>query len=348
MRLSILENSGGVEMNIKSYAANEPKGVLEPFEYDPGEMQPDQVEMDVLHCGICHSDLNMLDNDWQMTQYPFVPGHEIVGKVSAVGNHVSRVKPGDLVGVGWFSGSCMYCEHCLSGDHNLCSSIEQIIIGRYGGFANKVRAHQVWTTPLPEGIDVKSAGPLFCAGITVFNPIVQNDLKSSDRVAVVGIGGLGHLALQFLNAWGCEVTAISTSLNKEEEAKRMGAHHFLNSSDKSLFEKSLNAFDMILVTSTGDLDWDAYIPMIRPKGKLHFVGALPSVTATAFPMIAGQKSIGASPLGSPANMREMLLFTSRHSIEPMIESYPLTKVNDAMERLRSGKARYRIVLDNDL
>ena len=335
-------------MTIKAYAAHTPGGKLEPFEFDPGELGVDQVEIDISSCGICHSDLSMLNNDWQMTEYPLVPGHEIVGKIAAVGERVTHLKPGQSVGLGWFSNSCMTCSACMSGNHNLCPTAEGIIVGRHGGFANKVRAHNAWVIPLPEGINVATAGPLFCGGITVFNPIIQNNIQPTDRVGVVGIGGLGHMALRFLNAWGCEVTAFSTSPGKEAEARELGAHHFVSTHDGDALDKLANSLDMILVAVNVDLNWDGYINALRPKGKLHIVGAAPSVSATIFPLIIGQKSIGGSPLGSPATMATMLEFAARHGIGPVTETFPMSEVNDAMEKLRTGKPRFRLVLENDL
>jgi uncharacterized zinc-type alcohol dehydrogenase-like protein len=277
-----------------------------------------------------------------------VPGHEIVGKINAVGERVTHLKPGQIVGLGWFSKSCMTCSECMSGNYNLCSTAEGVIVGRHGGFANKVRADKTWVFPLPEGINVATAGPLFCGGITVFNPIIQNNIQPTDRVGVVGIGGLGHMALRFLNAWGCEVTAFSTSPGKEAEARELGAHHFVNTHDADALAKLANSLDMILVAVNVDLSWDGYINALRPKGKLHIVGAVPSVSATVFPLIIGQKSIGGSPLGSPATMAAMIEFAARHGIAPVTETFPMSKVNDAMEKLLTGKPRFRLVLENDL
>jgi uncharacterized zinc-type alcohol dehydrogenase-like protein len=342
------KNQEEKKMTIKAYAAQTAGGKLEPFEYDPGELAVDQVEINISSCGICHSDLSMLSNDWEMTEYPFVPGHEIVGKIGAVGERVTHLKPGQTVGLGWFSQSCMTCSECMSGNHNLCPTAEGVIVGRHGGFANKVRAHEGWVTPLPEGINVATAGPLFCGGITVFNPIIQNNIRPTDHVGVVGIGGLGHMALRFLKAWGCEVTAFSTSPDKEAEARELGAHHFVNSRDSDALANLANSFDMILVAVNVELDWDGYISTLRPQGKLHIVGAAPSVSAAVFPLILGQKSIGGSPLGSPAMTATMLEFSARHGIEPVTETFPMSEVNDALEKLRSGKPRYRLVLENDL
>ncbi len=330
---------------IQAYAARSAGEKLEPFDYDPGALKDEEIEIDVEYCGICHSDLSMLKNDWGISQYPLVPGHEVVGTVAAVGDRVSMVKLGQRVGLGWNSHSCMHCEWCMSGDHNLCVTLEATIVGRHGGFANKVRAHQEWAVPLPEGIDPAKAGPLFCGGITVFNPIVQFDVQPTSRVGVIGIGGLGHMALRFLNAWGCDVTAFSTNPDKEAEAHELGASHFVNSRDPKALEQVANSFDLILSTVNADLDWGIYVNALRPKGRLHFVGVVPNaIPAQAFPLIAGQKSLSGSPLGSPTTTAKMLDFAARHGIAPVTEMFEFSQVNEALEHLEAGKARYRIVL----
>jgi alcohol/geraniol dehydrogenase (NADP+) len=335
-------------MSIRAFAAQKPKGELKAFEYDPGSLGDEQVEIAVSHCGICHSDLSMLDNDWGLTKYPFVPGHEAVGTVSAVGSRVTTAKVGDRVGLGWYSQSCMKCRQCMRGDQNLCPTGEGTIVGRHGAFANKVRCHWAWATPLPPALDPAKAGPLFCGGITVFNPLVQFDVRPTHRVGVVGIGGLGHLALQFANKWGCEVFAFS-SAGKESEAKKLGAHHVVNSRDDAAVAKLAGALDFILVTVNVPLNWSAYIDALAPRGRLHFVGAVGEpVAVPAMAIIMPQKSLSGSPLGSPATTADMLEFCARHGIAPVTETFPLTKVNDALAHLRAGKARYRIVLENDL
>lgn len=330
---------------IHAYAAQARGAELKPFEYDPGTLGDDEVEIQVEYCGICHSDLSMLDNEWGTSQFPFVPGHEVVGTIADLGRAVTKLKLGQRVGLGWYSGSCMTCEWCVSGNHNLCLTAEGTIVGRYGGFADKVRAHQGWVLPLPEAIDPATAGPLFCGGITVFNPIVQLNVKPTDRVGVVGIGGLGHMALRFLHAWGCDLTAFSTSADKEPEARQLGANHFVNSRDANALKAIAGSFDVILSTVSADLDWSIYIEALRPKGRLHFVGVAPNpVSSHVFPLISGQKSISGSPLGSPATTAQMLEFAARHQIEPITETFAFEQVNEAMEKLRSGKPRYRLVL----
>ncbi len=338
-------------MNTKTLtlAAPGPKQPLQPFQYDPGALGCGEVDIAVESCGICHSDLSMLDNDWGMTTYPFVPGHEVVGRVTALGEHTKRLKVGDRVGLGWYSNSCGCCPQCLGGDQNLCPTAEGTIVGRHGGFANRVRAHWRWVSPLPEELDASKAGPLFCGGITVFNPIVQFGVRPTDRVAVIGIGGLGHLALKFLRAWGCEVTAFTSSDAKRTEALQLGAHRTLNSRNPQELAGAAGSFDFILNTTNVSLDWNQYIAALKPRGRLHSVGAvLEPLAVSAFPLIVGQKSVSGSPLGSPATVDTMLQFCARHGISPTTETFPMSRANDALEHLRSGKARYRVVLTNDL
>lgn len=327
------------------WAASKAGGTLELTEYDPGALRPEQVQVKVETCGICHSDLSMLDNDWGNSNYPLVPGHEVIGVVEALGAEAKGLTIGDRVGLGWFSGSCMACPSCLSGRHQLCGTAEQIIVGRHGGFADRVRANWEWAIKLPAALNPASAGPLFCGGITVFGPILDCGVKPTDRVGVIGIGGLGHLALQFLNKWGCEVTAFSSNPSKADEARKLGAHHVVSSTDRAEISKLAGSLDFILVTANVALDWDAYIAALAPDGRLHFVGAvLEPVPVAAFSLIGGRKSISGSPLGSPATVAKMLDFCARHGIAPVTENFAMADVNAALDHLRAGKARHRIVL----
>lgn len=332
---------------IHAYAAREAGSPLEPFSYEVSDLSPNEVEIDVLYCGICHSDLSMLDDEWGMTQYPLVAGHEVIGRVAATGSNVGNLEKGMTVGLGWHAGYCGHCPSCKTGDHNLCSSAQGTIVAHHGGFADKVRAEASSVVVIPEGMDLKSAGPLLCGGITVFNPLVQFDVKSTDKVAVIGIGGLGHIALQFLNAWGCEVTAFTSSESKRQEALELGAHKTLNSRDQEEIESGSGSFDFIISTVNVKLDWNLYVNTLKPKGRLHFVGAtLEPLDLGVFPLIMGQRSVSGSPVGSPATIERMLEFACLHDIKPQVEMYPMTEINDAFDRLKSGKARYRIVLSN--
>jgi uncharacterized zinc-type alcohol dehydrogenase-like protein len=335
-------------MTIRAYAVHAPRAALSPFEFDPGPLADEDVEIAVEHCGICHSDLSMIDNEWQRTQYPLVAGHEVVGTVRATGLGVKRVAVGDRVGVGWYCGSCLECRACTAGDLHLCVAGRQTIVGNHGGFAEALRCHWSWALPLPEGLQPALAGPLFCGGITVFTPIVEFGVAPTDRVGVVGLGGLGHLALQFLNRWGCEVFAFSSTPAKSAEAQSLGAHHVIGTHDKAALKSLRGALDFVLVTSNVTLDWPAYLAALAPKGRLHVVGAvLDPIPVQAFGLIGGQKSVSGSPVGSPATTLRMLDFCVRHGIAPRVERYPMSRINDAFAHLRAGKARYRIVLDAD-
>ena len=330
---------------IKAYAATAKGGQLAPYEYDPGPLGSTEVELDVESCGICHSDISMLDNEWGFTRYPFVPGHEVIGVISQVGKDVSSLKVGQRVGLGWHSAYCNQCSQCHSGDHNLCSTAQPTIGGRHGGFAEQVRADANAVVALPDGVDPASAGPLFCGGITVFNPLVQFDISPMANVGVIGIGGLGHIALQFLNAWGCEVTAFTTSERKKQEALSIGAHHVLDTSDPVALEQAARKFDLIISTVNVKLDWNAYITTLAPKGRLHFVGAtLEPLDIGVFPLIGGQRSVSGSAVGSPAVIEKMLHFAAQHNINPITEYFRFDQVNEAVEHLRQGKAHYRVVL----
>jgi len=333
---------------IRAYAAPTKGAMFEPVTYDPGALKADDIEIDVISCGLCHSDMSLLDDEWGITQYPLTPGHEVVGTIAAVGASVSHLKVGDTVGVGWFSRSCLTCDPCMHGDHNMCATVESIAVGRPGGFGEKVRVQASWASKLPDGVNADTAGPLFCGGITVFNPIVQMGVKPTDRVGVVGIGGLGHLAVQFLNAWGCEVTAFTSTGAKADEARTLGAHRIVNSRDEDAIAAEAGRYDFILTTVAVDLNWALYLNALGPRGRLHTVGIPPSaIPAHAFQLIGQQRSVSGSPLGSPATIRDMLDFCARHDIKPMVERFPMSQIDAAFERLRNGSPRYRIVLDND-
>lgn len=342
---AILTATKEVPLKFYAYAAERAKGELKPFEYDPGPLGERQVQIRVENCGICHSDLSMLYNDWGQTRYPFVPGHEIVGTVEETGSSVVHLRTGQRVGAGWYSGSCMHCDPCMRGDHNMCVTAEQIIVGRHGGFADRVRVNAEWAVPLPPEINPTDAGPLFCGGITVFNPIIQRRVLPTDRVGVIGIGGLGHMALQFLRAWGCEVTAFSSSPSKEDEARAYGANHFVNSRDVDALKAVTGRFDFILSTVNASLPWDKYLNALSSRGRLHFVGAvLEPLSIPVFSLLGGQKSVSASPLGSPATIRKMLEFCVRHQIAPKTKTYQFSAVNEALAELSATKPAHRLVL----
>lgn len=333
---------------IWAWAATGTGKALEPFEYDPGPLGAEEVEIAVEHCGLCHSDLSVIDNEWGISAYPCVPGHEAIGRVVAVGAGAKGLAVGQRVGVGWNAGSCLHCRQCLSGDQHLCATAQATIVGHYGGFAERLRSHWAWAVPIPEGLDPAVAGPLLCGGITVFAPLMLHQVPSTARVGVVGIGGLGHMALKFLRAWGCEVTAFTSSESKFDEARGMGAHRAVSSRDGNALRGLAGSLDLLIVTVNVPLDWDAFVAALAPKGTLHVVGAvLEPIPVNAMSLIMGQKSVSGSPTGSPTDIATMLEFAARHGVAPQIERFPMSRANDAIERLRAGKVRYRAVLDAD-
>lgn len=332
---------------VNAYATEAPKAKLQPFTYELSAIGGEEVDIKVHYCGLCHSDMSMINNDWGMSQYPLVPGHEVVGEIVAVGNQVKSLKVGDKVGLGWMSESCMHCHECMDGSHHLCSNGESTIVGRHGGFADYVRGHWSWAIPLPKDIDMSKAGPLLCGGITVFNPIILSGVKPTDKVGVIGIGGLGHMAIKFLKHWGCEVIAFSSNPNKKAEILAMGANRVIDSTNSEELASVAGELNFILSTVNVTLDWNAYLSCLAPKGKFHVVGAaLEPMAIPAFSLIMGEKTVGGSPIGSPALIQTMLEFCVRHNIYPTVEEFPMAKVNDALAHLESGKARFRIVLKN--
>jgi uncharacterized zinc-type alcohol dehydrogenase-like protein len=331
-----------------SWAAQGPKQKLTHFEFDPGPIGVEEVEIAVEHSGLCHSDLSVLNNEWGISHYPFIPGHEVIGKVVAVGEQAKGVKVGDHVGVGWTAASCMHCYLCLSGEQHLCRTAQPTIIGHAGGFADRVRAHWAWTIPLPAALDATTAGPLLCGGITVFNPFELYSISPTARVGILGIGGLGHMALKFANAWGCDVTAFTSSESKYDEAKSLGAHHVVSSRDVKSIKSIAGSLDLLIITANVPLEWGALIATLAPKGRMHVVGAIPApIPVQAFDLIGSEREISASPTGSPVDIAKMLDFAARHNIAPQVERFPMSQVNEAFAHLDSGKARYRIILDAD-
>jgi uncharacterized zinc-type alcohol dehydrogenase-like protein len=332
---------------IDAWVATAAKHKLVRQQLDLGPLWTEDVEVEVENCGLCHSDLSVLNNDWGFSQYPAVLGHEVIGRVVAVGSAAKGLEVGQRVGIGWTAGSCMYCKQCMSGNQHLCPQAQPTIVGHRGGFANHVRSHWAWALPLPEQINLAEAGPLLCGGITVFNPLAMY-AKPTSRIGIVGIGGLGHMGVKFAAAYGCDVTAFTSSESKFDEARGFGANHVVSSRDSATIKKLASTFDLLIVTVNVTLDWEAMIASLAPNGRMHVVGAvLEPIPVVAFPMIAGQKSVSGSPTGSPVAIETMLDFAARHNITPQNEHMPMSRINEAFERLEAGKARYRIVLDAD-
>jgi uncharacterized zinc-type alcohol dehydrogenase-like protein len=332
---------------IRGLAAHAAGAELLPFKYDPGKLGPQEVEIAITHCGICHSDLHLIANDWGTSQYPFIPGHEVIGKVSAVGDEVRLLEVGQRVGLGWQSNSCGVCEWCTRGMENLCLAAEATCVHRNGGYADRVRANARFVIPIPDALDSEHTAPLLCGGITVYNPLRTHGINPSSRVGIVGIGGLGHLAIQFAKVFGAEVTAFSTSAAKEEEARALGAHHFVNSRESKALKEVAGTLDFVLSTINADQDWGVYVSTLRPTGTLCFVGIPPSpVSVHIFQLISGLRSISGNPTGSPYRLKEMLDVAARHGVKATTESFPMAQANTAIDKVKKGKVRYRAVLAN--
>jgi uncharacterized zinc-type alcohol dehydrogenase-like protein len=333
-----------------AYSAQAPGAELQPTEVDLGPLDPLAVEIDVTHMGVCRSDIGRIDNEYGLDDFPLVAGHEAVGVVRAVGTAVDteQIFLGQRVGIGAIGGSCFACEWCLSGRHQLCPHRDDVILrGMRGAFTTVLRASD-WrhVQPIPEAISSAEAAPLMCAGSTVFPQLTRLGIRATDRVAVVGIGGLGHLALQFLSAWGAAVTAISSSADKAEDARGFGAQGFLDSSDSKAMAGAAGSFDFVISTVSGNLDWNAYLALVRPAGTLALLG-LPTRTIEIDPMAllpAAKRIVGAIPAGPTENAR-MLEFAARTGVRPLIQTYPLERIDDALAAVRSGSVRYRAVLE---
>ncbi len=332
----------------RAFAAMQAGHALQPHRYAPKALDSMEVEIEISHCGMCHTDLHLIDDDLGLSSYPLVPGHEIVGVVSQVGGSATRLRIGQRVGVGWLAGACFVCEQCTSGRDNLCSKGQPTCLGREGGYASHVRVDSRLAFPLPDNLPSEFAAPLLCGGITTFAPLLRHGVGGTSRLGVIGIGGLGHLALQFGRALGCHVIAFSSSSRKAGEAKQFGANEFVATGEARALSAYAGSCDFLLSTVTADLPWEEYLQVLRPGGKLCILG-IPErdLQIPALPLILGQKSVVSSVIGSRSEMQTMLEFSARHGIRPQIELFPMHEVNRALERLRNNQMRYRAVLTNE-
>jgi uncharacterized zinc-type alcohol dehydrogenase-like protein len=331
-------------VKIAAYAAHQAKGRLRPFEYEPPPLGPDDVLIRIRCCGICHSDVHLVDGDWGVGGYPMVPGHEIVGEVVGLGGAVRGLAEGARVGVGWQRSACLSCEWCGRGEENLCPENEATCVDHHGGFADRIVVDSRFAFPIPEALASEQAAPLLCGGITVYSPL-RRWVRSSMRVGVVGIGGLGHLALQFARAMGCEVTAISSTPDKEGETRALGAHRFVAAGERKALAAAAGTMDFIVSTVFVPPDWKGLLAALRPNGVLCLVGA-PGETMKIPPvaLLDGQKTVTASVIGGRPAIREMLDFAARHGVAAKVEMRPLAEADAALARVREARARYRVVL----
>ena len=329
--------------SIRALAQGTVGGALAPIVLPaPPPPEGHDLDVDVLFCSVCHSDVHLLDGDWGEVARPLVPGHEIVGRVARAGA-LAGFAPGAIVGIGWQCGSCGACPACRSAREHLCTGGKRrTCVGRAGGFATQVRCDARFAFELPPGIDPASAAPLLCAGLTVFSPLDRLGARSGMRVGVVGVGGLGHLAIRFARALGAEVIAFDPDLSKRELVLGLGASDLLDA------RGALPAFavDLLLVTTHARLAWDAWLRVLDLEGTLCLVGVPAAPLALPVdPLMDEQKRVTGSVIGSPATMRRMLALAGAHRIEPVVEHAPLARANEAVARVREGRARLRVVLD---
>ncbi len=338
-----------------AYAAQSATTPLTPFNFERREVGAHDVQIEILYCGVCHSDIHQVRNEWGGAIYPMVPGHEIVGKIIKIGDHVKSFKVGDLAGVGCFVDSCRECENCKE---NLQQYCEKGLVGTYngkekgtnaityGGYSTQIVVDENYTLKVSDKLPLSGVAPLLCAGITTYSPLKYVGVKKGDKVGVLGLGGLGHMAVKFAVAFGAEVTMLSSSPSKKADAEKLGAHHFLLTSDEAQIKSAQNSFDYILNTVSAPHDYNTYLNLLRTNGTMIVVGAPPApAQIPAFNLIAKRRSIIGSLIGGIKETQEMLDFCATHNIVSDVEVIDIAKINEAYERMLKGDVRYRFVID---
>lgn len=339
----------------QAYAAQAPDSPIAPFEIQRRELRAHDVLLEILYCGVCHSDLHTARNEWRQTVYPVVPGHEIVGRIAATGPEVRKFKSGDLAGVGCMVDSCRECGTCQRGLEQYCETGfvgtyngRDRITGEntYGGYSKQVVVHEDFVLRIPESLRLAEVAPLLCAGITTYSPLRHWKVGEGHRLAVVGLGGLGHMAVKFGASFGAEVTLLSTSPEKEEDARRLGAHHFALSRDEAQMDALAGSFDFILDTVSAEHDYDAYLRLLDTDGVMICVGAPPTpAQVQLFSLIGGRRSLTGSLIGGVPETQEMLDYCAEHGITSDIELIDMASINEAYERMLKSDVRYRFVID---
>ena len=340
---------------VNSYAAMSSNTPLEAYNFERRAVGPDDVQIDILFCGVCHSDLHQVKNEWGGSQYPMVPGHEIVGTVLSVGANVTKFKVGDLAGVGVMVDSCKTCKTCAQDLEQYC---EEGFVGTYnnkernsdkitmGGYSTKIVVDEYYTFKIAPTLPLAAVAPLLCAGITTYSPLVYAGVKKGMKVAVVGLGGLGHMGVKFAVSFGAEVTVISTSPSKEADAKKLGATHFLVSTDKEAMSKYSSYFDVVLDAISANHDYTTYLNLLGIDGKLMVVGLpIESPKVQPFSLVTNRRSVIGSCIGGMKETQEMLDYCAEHNIVSEIEVIPMQKINEAYDRMLKGDVKYRFVID---
>jgi len=342
-------------IQTKGYAAQTNKSDLAPWNFERREVGPHDVQFDIQYCGVCHSDLHQIKDDWFPGVFPMVPGHEIVGRVVKVGAHVTKFKVGDLAATGCMVDSCGHCENCKHDLEQYCAegptftynSMERDgSVPTYGGYSNTIVVKEEFVLHLSDKLDLAATAPLLCAGITTYSPLRHWKVGKGHKLAVLGLGGLGHMGVKFGVAFGAEVTVLSTSPKKEADAKKLGAHHFVVTSDPEQIKAAQGTFDFILDTVSAKHDFNMYLSLLKTNGTMMCVGA-PSDPAdiSAFSLLMGRKSVAGSAIGGIKETQEMLDFCAEHNIVSDIELIDIKDITTAFERMEKGDVRYRFVID---
>jgi alcohol dehydrogenase (NADP+) len=342
-------------MKTRGYAAQSATSRLEPYDFERRELRSNDVAIEILYCGVCHSDLHQARNDWGWSNYPLVPGHEIVGRVIDVASQVQRYKVGDYVAVGCMVDSCMVCDQCRKGEEQLCrEGNTQTYCGfdRFtkeptkGGYSKHIVVREDFVLRIPDGLDPSRVAPLLCAGITTYSPLRTWHIGPGSRVGVIGLGGLGHMAVKFAAGLGAAVTVVSRSADKAKDAKLLGADALLLSSDVTAMERAASSFDLIIDTVPVRHDLNPYLPLLDVDGTLVLVGQVgPLDEPTTVPLIVGRRRIAGSPIGGIRETQEMLDFCARKDIMPDCEMIRMDQINEAWERMERADVRYRFVID---
>jgi len=343
-------------MQVLGFAAQSANDALGPFRFERRDPRPDDVEIEILYCGVCHSDLHMARNDWGWSFYPIVPGHEIVGRVVGVGAAVTRFKPGETVGIGCMVDSCQHCAACEQGLEQYCEEGHTLTYGSkdsidgmttYGGYSEKIVATERFVVKVPETLNLAGAAPLLCAGITTWSPLRHWQVGPGSKVGIVGLGGLGHMGIKLAKALGAEVTLFTRSPGKEADARRLGADHIVLSTEKAQMQAAKNSFDLIVDTVPYQHDVNPYLPTLSLNGTLVLVGLVGDLapTLSTVPLLLGRKAVAGSVIGGIAETQEMLDFCGQHGITSDIEVIKMQEINTAYERMLKSDVKYRFVID---
>jgi uncharacterized zinc-type alcohol dehydrogenase-like protein len=343
-------------MKVQAYATHSPTDTLHPFSFVRRETGPRDVKIEILYCGVCHSDIHQAHNDWKNSIYPMVPGHEIVGRVTEVGAEVTKFKTGELAGIGCFVDSCRHCASCQIGLEQYCTDGGMTVTynglerdGKtptYGGYSTHIVVDQDYTLHVSEKLPLNAVAPLLCAGITTYSPLRHWKVGKGSKIGVVGLGGLGHMAVKFGASFGAEVTLFSTSPGKEADGKKLGAHHFALTKDPESFKKLANSLHFIIDTVSAPHDYSAYLGTLKLDGTMVCVGVpTDNISVPPFSVIMGRKSLAGSTIGGIAETQEMLDYCAEHNIVSDVEMIPIQKINEAYERMLKNDVKYRFVID---